>query len=95
LLIDGNRISTIYGAGPDQTFLDSPKAEWLWEYAQAKDVLVHVHPPLVSIGAASMQQYRLIEAVDLALLPELRNLDPQEPSGSCVEFPESRLGKQL
>src|ERR1700678_633775 len=56
-------ISTSYGAGPDQTFLDSPKAEWLWEYAQAKDVLVHIHPPLVSIGAASMQQYRLIEAV--------------------------------
>jgi hypothetical protein len=56
-------ISTSYGAGPDQIFLDSPKAEWLWEYAQAKDVLVHIHPPLVSIGAAAMQQYRLIEAV--------------------------------
>jgi hypothetical protein len=56
-------ISTSYGSGPDQIFLDSPKAEWLWEYAQAKDVLVHIHPPLVSIGAASMQQYRLIEAV--------------------------------
>src|ERR1700735_350258 len=37
-------ISTSYGAGPDQIFLDSPKAEWLWEYAQAKDVLVHIHP---------------------------------------------------
>jgi hypothetical protein len=56
-------ISTSYGSGPDQVFLDSPKAEWLWEYAQAKDVLVHIHPPLVSIGAAAMQQYRLIEAV--------------------------------
>jgi len=56
-------ISTSYGAGPDQIFLDSPKAEWLWEYAQDKDVLVHIHPPLVSIGAAAMQQYRLIEAV--------------------------------
>src|SRR5271155_5186901 len=31
-------ISTSYGAGPDQIFLDSPKAEWLWEYAQDKDV---------------------------------------------------------
>jgi hypothetical protein len=56
-------ISTSYGAGPDQIFLDSPKAEWLWEYALDKDVLVHIHPPLVSIGAASMEQYRLIEAV--------------------------------
>jgi hypothetical protein len=56
-------ISTSYGAGPGQIFLDSPKAEWLWEYAQDKDVLVHIHPPLVAIGAAAMQQYRLNEAV--------------------------------
>jgi predicted TIM-barrel fold metal-dependent hydrolase len=56
-------ICTSYGAGADQVFLDSPKAEWLWEYAQDKDILVHIHPPLVSIGAAAMQQYRLIEAV--------------------------------
>jgi predicted TIM-barrel fold metal-dependent hydrolase len=56
-------ISTSYGAGTDQVFLDSSKAEWLWEYAQDKDVLVHIHPPLVSVGAAAMQQYRLIEAV--------------------------------
>jgi hypothetical protein len=26
-------ITTSYGAGSDQIFLDSPKAEWLWEYA--------------------------------------------------------------
>src|SRR5271154_424554 len=56
-------ICSSYGAGSDQIFLDSPKAEWLWEYAQDKDVLVHIHPPLVAIGAASMQQYRLNEAV--------------------------------
>jgi len=56
-------ISTSYGAGADQIFLDSPKAEWLWEYAQDKDILVHIHPPLVAIGAPAMQQYRLIEAV--------------------------------
>ena len=55
-------ICSSYGAGADQVFLDSPKAEWLWEYAQDKDVLVHVHPPLVAIGAAAMQQYRLNEA---------------------------------
>jgi predicted TIM-barrel fold metal-dependent hydrolase len=56
-------ISTSYGSGPDQVFLDSPKAEWLWEYAQDKDVLVHIHPPLGSIGDAAMKEYRLIEAV--------------------------------
>src|ERR1700678_753986 len=56
-------ISTSYGAGADQIFLDSPKAEWLWEYAQDKDVLVHIHPPLGSIGDAAMKEYRLIEAV--------------------------------
>jgi predicted TIM-barrel fold metal-dependent hydrolase len=56
-------IATSYGSGADQVFLDSPKAEWLWEFAQDKDVLVHIHPPLVAIGAASMQQYRLNEAL--------------------------------
>ena len=56
-------VTSSYGAGSDQIFLDSPKAEWLWEYAQAKDVLVHIHPPLLAIGAASMQQYRLNEAL--------------------------------
>src|ERR1700678_2167025 len=59
----GISISSSYGAGADQVFLDSPKAEWLWEYAQDKDVLVHIHPPLVSVAAAAMQQYRLIEAL--------------------------------
>jgi hypothetical protein len=56
-------ICTSYGAGADQVFLDSPKAEWLWEYAQDKDILVHIHPPLVAIGAVAMQQYRLNEAL--------------------------------
>ncbi len=56
-------ISTSYGAGPDQVFLDSTQSRVAMEYAKAKDVLVHIHPPLVSIGAAAMQQYRLIEAV--------------------------------
>ena len=56
-------ICTSYGAGEYQVFLDSPKAEWLWEYAQDKDVLVHIHPPLVAIGAVAMQQYRLNEAL--------------------------------
>jgi len=59
----GVSICTSYGAGPEQVFLDSPKAEWLWEYAQDKDILVHIHPPLVALGASAMQQYRLNEAV--------------------------------
>jgi predicted TIM-barrel fold metal-dependent hydrolase len=59
----GVSICTSYGAGADQVFLDSPKAEWLWEYAQDQDVLVHIHPPLVALGASAMQQYRLNEAV--------------------------------
>jgi len=59
----GISISSSYGAGADQVFLDSPRAEWLWEYAQDKDVLVHIHPPLVSVAAAALQQYRLIEAL--------------------------------
>jgi predicted TIM-barrel fold metal-dependent hydrolase len=59
----GISISSSYGAGADQVFLDSPKAEWLWEYAQDKDVPVHIHPPLVSVAAAALQQYRLIEAL--------------------------------
>jgi predicted TIM-barrel fold metal-dependent hydrolase len=56
-------ITSSYGAGADQIFLDSPKAEWLWEYAQAKDALVHIHPPLVAIGAVAMRQYGLNEAL--------------------------------
>jgi predicted TIM-barrel fold metal-dependent hydrolase len=56
-------ICTSYGAGADQVFLDSPKAEWLWEYAQDRDILVHIHPPLVAIDAVAMQQYRLNEAL--------------------------------
>ena len=56
-------IATSYGSGDGRVFLDSPKAEWLWEYAQSKDLLVHVHPPMGSVGDVSMKQYRLIEAV--------------------------------
>ena len=56
-------ITSSYGVGADQVFLDSPKAEWLWEYAQDKDVLVHIHPPLVAVGAVAMQKYRLNEAL--------------------------------
>src|SRR3984957_4049372 len=43
-------VSSSYGAGADRTFLDSPKAEWLWELAEAKDLVVHVHPPMMAVG---------------------------------------------
>ena len=56
-------IASSYGHGSDQTFLDSSKAEWLWEYAQASDLLVHVHPPMTSLGSEALMQYRLIEAI--------------------------------
>jgi len=36
-------------ATADRVFLDSPKAEWLWEFAQAMTSCAH-HPPMQSIG---------------------------------------------
>jgi predicted TIM-barrel fold metal-dependent hydrolase len=56
-------VASSYGDGADRTFLDSPKAEWLWEFAEANDVVVHIHPPMASIGHESLMQYRLNEAV--------------------------------
>ena len=56
-------VATSYGEGAARIFLDAPEAEWLWDYAQANDVLVHVHPPMASIGAESLMRYRLVEAI--------------------------------
>ena len=56
-------VSSSYGDGTDRVFLDSPKAEWLWEYAEANDLVVHVHPPMVALGHESLMQYRLNEAL--------------------------------
>jgi len=56
-------VSSSYGDGTDRVFLDSPRAEWLWEYAEANDLVVHVHPPMVAIGHEALMQYRLNEAV--------------------------------
>ena len=39
------------GDGSERAFLDSPKAEWLWEFAEANDIVVHIHPPMLSGGA--------------------------------------------
>jgi predicted TIM-barrel fold metal-dependent hydrolase len=56
-------VASSYGDGSHRVFLDSPKAEWLWEFAEANDIVVHIHPPMASIGHESLMQYRLNEAV--------------------------------
>src|ERR1700693_488930 len=56
-------VASSYGDGADRIFLDSPKAEWLWEFAEANDIVVHIHPPMGSIGYEVLMQYRLNEAV--------------------------------
>ncbi len=56
-------VASSYGDGPDRVFLDSPKAEWLWEFATAHDLVVHIHPPMQSVGHEVLMQYRLNEAV--------------------------------
>jgi predicted TIM-barrel fold metal-dependent hydrolase len=56
-------VASSYGDGSERAFLDSPKAEWLWEFAAANDIVVHIHPPMQSIGHEALMQYRLNEAV--------------------------------
>jgi predicted TIM-barrel fold metal-dependent hydrolase len=56
-------VASSYGDGADRAFLDSSKAEWLWEFAAANDVVVHIHPPMLSVGHEVLMQYRLNEAV--------------------------------
>jgi predicted TIM-barrel fold metal-dependent hydrolase len=56
-------VSSSYGDGADRIFLDSPKAEWLWELAEANDIVVHIHPPMIAIGHEVLMQYRLNEAI--------------------------------
>jgi predicted TIM-barrel fold metal-dependent hydrolase len=56
-------VASSYGDGSDRAFLDSPKAEWLWEFAEANDIVVHIHPPMLSVGNEVLMQYRLNEAV--------------------------------
>ena len=45
------------------TFLDSGRAMSFFDYAQAADVAVFLHPPLVPIGYESMNCYKLEETV--------------------------------
>ncbi len=56
-------VASSYGDGLEREYLDSPKAEWLWEFAVANDLVVHIHPPMLSIGHELLMQYRLNEAV--------------------------------
>ena len=56
-------VASSYGDGSDRVYLDSPKAEWLWEFAEANDIVVHIHPPMLSVGHEVLMQYRLNEAV--------------------------------
>jgi predicted TIM-barrel fold metal-dependent hydrolase len=56
-------VASSYGDGAERAFLDSPKAEWLWEFAVANDIVVHIHPPMLSVGHETLMQYRLNEAV--------------------------------
>ena len=56
-------VASSYGDGSERAFLDSPKAEWLWEFAAANDIVVHIHPPMLSVGHEVLMQYRLNEAV--------------------------------
>jgi predicted TIM-barrel fold metal-dependent hydrolase len=56
-------VASSYGDGPGREFLDSPKAEWLWEFAESTNMLVHIHPPMDAVSHESLMQYRLNEAV--------------------------------
>jgi len=44
-------------------FLDSPKAEPIWEFAQDRDVAIFFHPPFVPVGYKKMDIYKLEEIV--------------------------------
>lgn len=56
-------VASSYGDGADRTYLDSPRAEWLWELAEAHDIAVHIHPPMLSVAHEVLMRYRLNEAV--------------------------------
>ena len=56
-------VASSYGQGEHQVFLDSPKADWLWDFASAHGLLVHIHPPMSSLGSEQLLQYRMIESI--------------------------------
>ncbi len=55
--------SSSYSDGADGAFLDSSKAEWLWEFAEATDIVVHIHPPRMLVGHEALMEYGLNDAV--------------------------------
>jgi predicted TIM-barrel fold metal-dependent hydrolase len=44
-------------------FLDSAQLNPFWEYAQAKDAAIFIHPPMLPIGYQKMNRYKLEEVV--------------------------------
>jgi aminocarboxymuconate-semialdehyde decarboxylase len=44
-------------------FLDSAQLNPFWEYAQAKEAAVFIHPPMLPIGYQKMNRYKLEEVV--------------------------------
>jgi hypothetical protein len=57
-------VASSYRDGAERVFLDSPKAEWLWEYAEANDI--------VGAGKYSNEQVRDSDKSDkrLARIPK-------------------------
>jgi len=58
---DGDKaiaVSSSYGDGAGRTYLDGPKAEWLWQYAAVNGPIVHIQPPMLSIGHEALMKYR-------------------------------------
>jgi aminocarboxymuconate-semialdehyde decarboxylase len=51
-------VSSVNGA-----FLDSAQLNPFWEYAQAKEAAVFIHPPMLPIGYQQMNRYKLEEVV--------------------------------
>jgi len=49
-------VSSSYGDGAGRTLSRQPKAEWLWEDAAANGLVVHIHPPMLSIGHEARPQ---------------------------------------
>ena len=83
-------VASSYGDGSDRAFLDSPKAEWLWEFAAANGIVVHIHPPMLSVGHEVLMQYRLNEAVGRRF--ELDRQRRPDDRLRCVRSPPEATG---
>jgi predicted TIM-barrel fold metal-dependent hydrolase len=54
-------IATSWGNGAQRRFLDDPACEWLWDLADRRQVVIHLHPPMAPIGSEVQLPYRLME----------------------------------